>query len=101
MVEIFILGCIYAHPAYRDFMMAESSDYIVILSEGHKSLFPQATCRPLTRKIYVAKNGINICLSGQICYLMCTGPLVRKGTFCEIQKNWEKSCGFDWKWLFK
>ena len=56
-------------------MMAESSDYIVILSEGHKSMFPQATCRPLTRKIYVAKNGINICLSGQICYLMCTGPL--------------------------
>ena len=60
-------------------MMAESSDYIFILSEGHKSLFPQATCRPLTRKIYVAKNGINICLSGQICYLMCTGP---------FQSNW-------------
>ena len=56
-------------------MMAEGPDYIVILSEGHKSMFPQATCRPLTRKIYVAKNGINICLSGQICYLMCTGPL--------------------------
>ena len=75
MPEVFILPCIYALPAYRDFMMAESSDYIVILLEGHKSLFPQATCRPLTRKIYVAKNGINICLSGQICYLMCTGPL--------------------------
>ena len=75
MLEIFILGCIYAHPAYRDLMMAEGPDYIVILSEGHKSMFPQATCRPLTRKIYVAKNGINICLSGQICYLMCTGPL--------------------------
>ena len=59
-------------------MMAESSDYIVILSEGHKSMFPQATCHPLTRKIYVAKNGINICLSGQICYLMCTGPLYIK-----------------------
>ena len=55
-------------------MMSESSDYIVILSEGHKSMFPQATCRPLTRKIYVAKNGINIYLSGQICYLMLTGP---------------------------
>ena len=56
-------------------MMAEGPDYIVILSEGHKSMFPQATCCPLTRKIFVAKNGINICLSGQICYLMCTGPL--------------------------
>ena len=75
MLEIFILGCIYAHPAYRDLMMAEGPDYIVILSEGHKSMFPQATCRPLTRKIYVAKNGINICLSGQICYPMCTGSL--------------------------
>ena len=57
-------------------MMAESSDYIVILSEGHKSMFPQATCHPFTHKIYVAKNGINICLSGQICYLMCTGPFI-------------------------
>ena len=75
MLEIFILGCIYAHPAYRDLMMAEGPDYIVILSEGHKSMFPQATCRPLTRKIFIAKNGINIYLSGQICYLMCTGPL--------------------------
>ena len=56
-------------------MMAEGPDYIVILSEGHKSMFPQATCCPLTRKIFVAKNGINICLSGQIYYLMCTGPL--------------------------
>ena len=75
MFEIFILGCIYADPAYRDLMMAEGPDCIVILSEGHKSMFPQATCRPLTRKIFIAKNGINIYLSGQICYLMCTGPL--------------------------
>ena len=55
MLEIFILGCIYAHPAYRDLMMAEGPDYIVILSEGHKSMFPQATCRPLTRKILSRK----------------------------------------------
>ena len=51
MLEIFILGCIYAHPAYRNLMMAEGPDYIVILSEGHKSMFPQATCCPLTHKI--------------------------------------------------
>ena len=76
MLEIFILGCIYAHPAYRVLMMAEGPDYIVILSEGHKSMFPQATSCPLTRKIFIAKNGINIYLSGQICYLMCTGPLL-------------------------
>ena len=57
-------------------MKAEGPDYIVILSEGHKSMFPQATCRPLTRKIFIAKNGINIYLSGQICYLMCTGSLL-------------------------
>ena len=55
-------------------MMAEGPDYIVILSEGHKSMIPQATCRHLTRKIIIAKNGINIYLSGKICYLMCTGP---------------------------
>ena len=75
MVEIFILGCIYAHPAYRDLMMNEGPYYIAILSEGQKSMFPQATYCPLTRKIFVAKNDINICLGGQICYLMCTGPL--------------------------
>ena len=46
MLEIFILGCIYAHPAYRDLMMAEGPDYIVILSEGLKSMFPQATYSP-------------------------------------------------------
>ena len=57
-------------------MMAEGPDYIVILSEGHKSMFPHATCRPLTRKIFIAKNGINIYMSGEICYLMCTGPLL-------------------------
>ena len=55
MLEIFILGCIYAHPAYRNLMMAEGPDYIVILSEGHKSMFPQATCCPLTRKILSRK----------------------------------------------
>ena len=43
MVEIFILSCIYAHPAYRDLMMNEGPDYIAILSEGQKSMFPQAT----------------------------------------------------------
>ena len=86
MVEIFILGCIYAHPAYRDLMMNEGPYYIAILSEGQKSMFPQATYCPLTRKIFVAKNDINICLGGQICYLMCTGPLkyTQGATFYDI-----------------
>ena len=91
MVEIFILGCIYAHPAYRDLMMAEGPDYIVILSEGHKSMFPQATCCPLTHKIFIAKNGINIYLSGQICYLMCTGPFFFKYIQNQIPKFNKKS----------
>ena len=55
MLEIFILGCIYADPAYRDLVMAEGPDYIVILSEGHKSMFPQATCHPLTRTLLSRK----------------------------------------------
>ena len=67
-------------------MMAEGPDYIVILSEGHKSMFPQATCRPLTRKIFIAKNGINIYLSGQICYLMCSGPLMGFLLLCYINE---------------
>ena len=89
MLEIFILGCIYAHSAYRNLMMAEGPDYIVIISEGHKSMFPQATCCPLTRKIFIAKNGINIYLSGQICYLMCSGPLNGFLLLCYINEPFE------------